>query len=102
MITMAEQVGVGNYKDLINNLKLANIKDQVNNLCLNYSKLASSDAVNNRENEGYEIYSSQYSLDLMYLREMCIAAQKIINECNDTMFLINNEAISHHLHSFGQ
>ena len=37
----------------------------------------------------------------MYLREMCMAAQKIINECNDTMFLINNEAISHHLHSFG-
>lgn len=98
---MSAQVGIPNYKDLINKAKLQAIYEKINNICLNYAKLASDDAINNREAEGYETYSNQYSLDLGYLKQICYQAQELVNACNDTMFLINDGAVIHHLRTFG-
>ena len=97
---MSAELGVTNYKDLVNSNKLHLLKDKIHYICLNFAKMASQEAVENREADGFETYSEQYGLDLMYLKEICKNAQDLINECNDTMFLISEEAMLNRLRTY--
>ena len=73
---MSAQVGIPHYKDLINKEKIHELKELINKICLIYAKLSSKDAMDNRESQEYDKYTSQYSVDLMNLKSLCMHASK--------------------------
>lgn len=97
---MSAQVGIPNYKDLINSAELASLKEKINLIALNYAKMASNEAIENRENESFDVYTAQYTQDLIYLKNICSAAQELVNKCNDTLFDISCKAIGHHVYFY--
>lgn len=98
---MSAQVGIPQYRDLVNSTKLAPLKDSINVIALNYSKLVSKEAIDRREAESFEQYTEQYDHDMMYLYNICRAAQDLVNKCNDTLYTINKEAMLHHIYFYG-
>lgn len=96
------QVGIPQYRDFFNNVKLAKIKDLINVICLNYSKVASSEAVQNREADEYSIYTKQYVHDINNLKEIILKAQELVNDCNESLFLISSASIQNHVYNFGE
>ena len=93
---MSAQVGIPHYKDLVNKEKIHEFKELINKICLIYAKLSSKDALDNRDSQEYDKYTSQYSVDMMNLKTMCKYAQDLVEECNDTMFLIADRGIAYH------
>ena len=96
------KVGIPEYQDLFNSKKLLKIKDLINIICLAYSKVASSEAVQNREDDDYNIYSKQYIHDLNNLKEIILTAQDLINDCNESLYLISSASIQNHVYNFQQ
>ena len=94
---MSAQVGIPQYKDLINREKLENIKKEISNLCMQYGKLASNENVNNRESDDYYVYSKQYTNDLNSLHALCLHTQKLYKELLDTMYIISVRSIDDHM-----
>jgi len=97
---MSAQVGIPNYKDLVNIQKLTELKNAVNTICLNFSKFASAEAIANRESELFENYTNQYNNDMIYLRNICDKAQTLVNECNEALYLISTSAVLHHIYNY--
>ena len=93
---MSAQVGIPQYKDLINTEKIHELKELINKICLIYTKLGNKDALEHRESQDYDVYTSQYSIDMMNLKSLCKYAQELVEQCNDTMFLIADRAIAFH------
>ncbi len=90
---MGNQIGIPEYKEFINAEKLSELKKSVNGLCLNFAGIASTDAINNRESDKFELYSKQYNSDLMKFQNMIYYAQTIVNEINNIMLNISTNAI---------
>lgn len=97
---MSAQVGIPQYKDLINSSKILPIKDCLNIIALNYSKLTSKEAIDRRESECFEDYTDQYDHDIMYLCNICKSAQDLVNKCNETLYTINKDAMLHHIYFY--
>lgn len=93
---MSAQVGIPYYKDIVNTTKINEFKEVINKICLIYTKLGSKDACENRESQEYDRYTTQYSVDMMNLKTLCKYAQELVEQCNDTMFLIADRGISYH------
>ena len=87
------------YKDLVNK-ELFTLRDNMNTLVLDYKKMTSEEAVNNRESEEYEKYIKQYTEDINILTQMRKFAQDIADYCNKTLFAITKDAISKHVYDF--
>ena len=96
------QVGIPQYRDFFNNVKLSKIKDLINVICLNYSKVASSEAVQHREADEYSIYTKQYIHDINKLKEIILKAQELVNDCNESLFLISSASVQNHVYNFGE
>lgn len=93
---MSAQVGIPHYKDLVNETKINTLKDIINKICLIYTKLGSKDAFEHRESQDYDVYTSQYTIDMINLKSLCKNAQELVEQCNDTMFLIADRGIAYH------
>ena len=87
---------------VFNNVKLAKIKDLINVICLNYSKVASSEAIQHREADEYSIYTKQYIHDINNLKEIILKAQELVNDCNESLFLISSASVQNHVYNFGE
>ena len=87
------------YKDLINK-ELLSLKDAMNIVVLDYKKLISSDAIDNRESEDYVKYSSQYNNDIKTLSQLRQYSQEIADFCNKALFLISKDAIVKHVYNY--
>lgn len=93
---MSAQVGIPHYKDLVNETKINELKDIINKICLIYTKLGNKDAFEHRESQDYDVYTTQYSIDMSNLKSLCKYAQNLVEQCNDTMFLIADRGITYH------
>lgn len=91
------KIGIPNYKDVVNVNTLNELKKQLNTLCIDYNKFVSNKAVENRESDLWDIYTSQYERDLALLTEMRSAAQMIADVCNKGLFNISSRAIYNHV-----
>jgi len=94
---MSAQIGIPNYKDEINSKKLNEIKEYLNALCIDYSKLSSSEAINNRESDKYDEYVYQYEHDIVVLKDIISLIQKLQNSVNDSLFTISTRSVYSHL-----
>ena len=96
---MSAQVGIPKYKDLLNNTEIAKLKDLIDTICIDYSKLVSKEAVENRESDKCEEYSKQFSIDIIHLQDMVDGAQKLVNQINNDLFIISTRSISNRLYN---
>lgn len=96
---MAAQVGIADYKDLINK-ELVSIRDKMSTIVLDYKKLISTEAVENRESEEFEKYSKQYTNDISTLTQLREYSQSIADFCNNALFMISKDAIIKHVYNY--
>lgn len=97
---MSSQIGVVNYKDLINNIILNKLKESVNNLLLSYKNLSSDSSVEKRESELYNDYINQYDKDNTSLSLLRKNAQDIVDYCNNALYTLTKRAIEHHIYEY--
>lgn len=94
---MSAQIGIPTYKDEINAVKLNEIKEYINGLCFDFAKLSSTEAIENRESDGYEAYAHQYEHDMAVMKDIVSLAQKLQNTVNDSLFAIATREVYSHL-----
>lgn len=97
---MSGQVGIPKYKDLINRSKLEDMNNNVRSLNLRYNMFTSNKAIENRESELFEQYSSQYSEDMQNIDFIRQYAQNLVNMCNEINLIISKRAIQYHVYEF--
>ena len=98
---MGAQVGIVNYKDLINK-ELVSIRDAMSTVVLDYKKLTNSESIENRESEEYERYSTQYVEDVITLKQLRKYSQEIADFCNNALFMISKDAIAKHIYNYDE
>lgn len=91
------QIGIPKYKDLLNNVELNKIKDYLNIICIDFANLTSENAVKNREDDRFEIYTNQYSVDMIKLKDMALRTQELQNKLNDILFTISTRLVNERL-----
>jgi len=96
---MSAQVGIPKYKDLLNNIEIVKLKELIDTICIDYSKLVSKEAVDNRESDKYETYIKQFSVDIIHLKDMVDGAQKLVNKINEDLFMISTRSVNNRLYN---
>jgi len=91
------QIGIPKYKDLLNNVELNKIKDYLNIICIDFANLTSENAVKNREDDRFEKYTNQYSVDMIKLKDMVLRTQELQNKLNDILFTISTRLVNERL-----
>ena len=85
------QIGIPKYKDLINKVELKKVQDLVNAICIDYANLTNNEAVNNREDNSFEVYTKQFEVDLVRLKDMALRSQELVNKINDIIIATVND-----------
>mgnify|MGYP007056176606 CR=1 FL=1 len=97
---MSGQVGIPKYKDLLNKTKLNDLTNNIKYISLRFNMLASDKAVENRESDLFEQYTTQYGEDMQNIDFIRQYAQNIVNICNDMNFILSKRAIQYHVYEF--
>lgn len=93
------QIGIPKYKDLINKVELKKVQDLVNAICIDYANLTNNEAVNNREDNSFEVYTKQFEVDLVRLKDMALRSQELVNKINDILYIISTRECLSKLYS---
>ena len=48
------------------------------------------------------IYTKQYIHDINNLKEIILKAQELVNDCNESLFLISSASVQNHVYNFGE